>query len=173
MVMGTTCRRKEIVAEFAFGDEFREVLVCCRDETHISGNRFATSDAFEGPLAENAKDFHLCGEVDLADLVEEKRSALGLFKATDAPLESSCERALLVAEKLACQKLGRERGAMNRHKFLLRARAEFVNGPGGEFLSRAAFALHKNGGSGGATCLIVSKTSTIAGERPIMPSTRN
>ena len=41
--------------------------------------------------------------VDLADLVEEQRAAVGQLEAAAAPLRRAGERALLVAEQLALQ----------------------------------------------------------------------
>ena len=51
--------------------------------------------------------------VQLADLVQEKRAALGLFEAANAPLIGTGESALLVPEQFAFQQRRGQRGAMD------------------------------------------------------------
>ena len=62
------------------------------------------SDAFEGAFAEKAQQLHLNRRVNLANLIEKQRAAIGLFKTPDAPLMRAGERAFFMAKKFALQK---------------------------------------------------------------------
>ena len=64
-------------------------------------------------LLERAEHLGLRVEAHVADLVEEERAAVGLLELADALLRRARERALLVAEQLALDELGRDRGAVD------------------------------------------------------------
>ena len=102
------------------------------------------SDAFEGAFAKKAQQLHLNRRVNLANLIEKQRAAIGLLKPPDAPFVCAGEGAFLMAEQFAFQKRRRQRCAMDGDHRLLGARAEVVNRLGDEFLARAAFAQHKH-----------------------------
>ena len=144
---------KQVVTEFSFGNEFGKILVRCSDQADIGVERFAASDTLEGSLAQDAQDFHLRGEVDLADLIQKQRAAFGLLKPADPTLEGSREGSFLMAEQLAREQLGRECGTMDGEEFPLRPGAEVVNGVCGEFFARAALALDQNRRAGGSHLL--------------------
>ena len=107
----------------------------------------------EGALAEKAQQFHLNGGINLTHLIEEKRAAVGLFKATNAPFVRAGERAFFVPKQFALQKRRRQRRAMNGDHRLFGARAEVVNRLGDEFFARAAFAEHEHTGARGSDLL--------------------
>ena len=66
--------------------------------------------------------------VDLRHFIEEKCAAIGLLESADAPFVGTGERAFLVPEQFALEKLRRKRGAMYNHKFRFVPPAEIVNG---------------------------------------------
>jgi len=95
-------------------------------------------------LAHDTKQFDLRARIDLSDFVEENRAAVGLLEPTDAPFIRACERAFLMAEQLAFEKLGRKRRAMHRHKFRFVAAAQIMNGVCSQLLARPAFAFDEH-----------------------------
>src|SRR5690606_17056998 len=58
------------------------------------------------------------------------------------------ERALLVSEELAFEQSRRNRGAIDLHEWLARARRTFMDGAGHQLLAGAALSLDQNRGAG-------------------------
>ena len=98
---------EEVVAEFALAHQFLEVLVGGGDEADVGLDGLVAADALEDAGIEHAQDFDLGVGVDLADLVEEERAAVGLLEAADAALDGAGERAFFVAEEFALEQLRR------------------------------------------------------------------
>ena len=71
---------EEVVAEFAFADHFFEALVGGGDEADVGLEGLVAADALEDAGIEGAQDFDLGVGVDLADLIEEERAAVGLLE---------------------------------------------------------------------------------------------
>ena len=105
----------EVLAKLVGGDQFFQVFVRRRDDTHVRRQRLATANPLEGSLAEKPQQLDLRRLVDIADLVEEQRAALGLLKPPDSPLMRAGERPLLVAEQFALEQRRRQGRAMHRH----------------------------------------------------------
>ena len=95
-------------------------------------------------FAHDAQQFDLRARIDLSDFVEENRAAVGLLEPADAPFVCACERAFLMTEQLALEKLWRKRCAMHRHKFRFVAAAQIMNGVRSQFLARPAFAFDQH-----------------------------
>jgi len=97
---------EEVLAEFALGDHPREVAIGGGHQPHVHLDGGIAADALEGALlAEHAQELHLRGAVDLADFIEEKRAAIRLLEAADAPLGRPGERPFFVPEQFALQEL--------------------------------------------------------------------
>ena len=79
-------------------------------------------------------------ERDLADLVEKDRAAVGQLEPADAASDGAGERPLFVAEQLALDEPGRQRGAVDLDQRLVAGAAGRMNGPGDQFLARAGLA---------------------------------
>ena len=77
----------EVEAEPACLDECLEVLVGCGQNADIDGDLPRASDAFEGPLLKDAQQLHLRAGVELADLIEEQRSAVRVFPSSHDAIE--------------------------------------------------------------------------------------
>ena len=78
----------EILAEFALGDEPFEILIGRGHHAHVGGDRLVAADPFERAFAQRAQELDLRAGVDLANFVQKKRAAVGLFEAPDAPFAS-------------------------------------------------------------------------------------
>ncbi len=130
-------------------DQFFEALVGGGDEAHVGLEGLVAADALEEAGIEGAQDFDLGVGVDLADLIEEKRAAVGLLETARAPLGRPGECSFFVAEEFALEQLRGERGAMDGDEFCLVAVAEVMDGVGDQLLAGAALALDEDGGAGG------------------------
>ena len=135
----------KIVAEFSLAHELFEVLVRGRDQAHVGTQRLIAADALERALfAHHAQQFHLRARVDLATSSRKMRAAIGLLEPADAPFVRAGERAFLVPEQFALEKLRRKRRAMHRHKFRFVPPAQIMNGVRGQFFARAALAFDQH-----------------------------
>jgi hypothetical protein len=86
---------------------------------------------------------------DLADLVEEEGAAVGELEAAGAARDGAGEGAALVAEELAFDQAGRDRGAVDLDEGLAAARGAEVEGAGDELLAGAALGGDEDGGGAG------------------------
>ena len=89
------------------------------------------------------------GQRQVADFVQEERSALGRGDLADRVADRAGEGPLHVAEKLALQQLGGKAGAMDRDEGTRGPRAAGVDRAGQHALARAAFAADQDRGLGG------------------------
>ncbi len=131
---------EQIFAE-GFGQDLGfEVLVGRRDDTDIGADRVIAAHAREGAVLQHAQEFALQGERHFADLVEKKRSPIGLLEATDALGTRAGERSFFVTEQFALQQVLRNGRAIDGEERPVVARAVLMDGARDEFLSRAALA---------------------------------
>ena len=99
----------EIFAERAVLDRALEVDVGRRDQPERGADRPSAADALDLALLDRAQQLGLQVELQIADLVEEQRAAVGQLELADALLQRAGERALLVAEQRALDQLARNR----------------------------------------------------------------
>ena len=97
----------QILAERAVGDRRFEHLVGGGDQAHVDLDRVGAAEPLELALLQHAQQLDLRGQVDVADLVEEQRAAVGQLEAALAPLLRAGEGALLVAEELGLDQASR------------------------------------------------------------------
>ena len=109
----------EVFAEISALHFLGEVAIRRGHDPHIDGDRRRRPDAFERALLQRAQQLHLHRMVELTDLVEEERAAIGRLEAPFAPFGGTRERALLVPEKLALDQLRRNRAAIDGDEGLL------------------------------------------------------
>ena len=103
----------QVLAEPAGADQGLEVLVGRRQDPDVDRDRLRAADPLEGHLLEHAEQLGLDLEVDVADLVEEERAAVGLLEPADPVAIGPGEGPLDVAEQLALQQALRQRGAVD------------------------------------------------------------
>ncbi len=68
---------EEVVAELARRDRPLEILVGGRDQADVGADRLGAAEPLELALLEHAQQLDLGGEVQVANLVEEQRAAVG------------------------------------------------------------------------------------------------
>src|SRR5262249_38559380 len=83
------------------------------DDAHVDREVRAAADAFDLPALEHTQQLRLEVGLELADLVEEERPAVGLFERAGACPGGAGERALLVPEELALEEVRRDRAAID------------------------------------------------------------
>ena len=106
-------------------------------------------DPLEFPFLEEPQELDLHGRRELPDLVEEKRSAVGLFESPDAPARRPGEGALLVPEQLALQQGFGKGAAVHRDERPCGPGTQVVDQAGEEFLAGPAFPADQDGGAAG------------------------
>src|SRR5262249_22765345 len=83
-----------------------------------------------------------------ADLVQQERAGVSQLKAADPVLDRPGKGPADMAEELALEQLFRNRGAVDPHQRPVFARAQVVDRPRNQFLSRARFSKDKDVGLG-------------------------
>ncbi len=86
------------------------------------------AEPLDRAFADRPQQFHLGRRINLADLVEEQGSAIGVLEAPDPLLAGIGKGAPLMPEELALQELWRERRTVHDHQFRLRPAAQIVQG---------------------------------------------
>lgn len=79
---------KEILSECP-RDFGMQILVHCRDDSHVHLERFVATDALERALLQKTQEFDLSAKRNLTHFVQEKGSAIGLFESTFTPCDST------------------------------------------------------------------------------------
>src|SRR5262249_51168141 len=100
----------EVLAKPALGDETIQGSIGGRHDADIDLDRRGSSDAVKGFLLQNAKQLPLRGGRELADLVEEDRSAVSQLELSQSPPGGAGKSPALVTEELALQEGLRDRG---------------------------------------------------------------
>ena len=86
------------------------------DDADVHLDRACRAEALEFPFLENPQQGELRVGLQIADLVEEDRAAVGDLEAAEAPGQRPGERSLLVAEQLRGDQRGRDGGAIDTHE---------------------------------------------------------
>ena len=131
----------EVFAEGAVGDEGAQVAVSGGDDADVHLDAHSTPDPVELPLGQHPQQPGLGFRRHVADLVEEKRAAVGLFETTDALILGAGERAPFVAEQFRLDQLARYGRHVQRHHCVRRPRTVPVQCPRHQFLAGAGGAL--------------------------------
>jgi hypothetical protein len=105
------------------------------DHAHVDADRRLTAHAIELALSQHTQQPRLQRGRHVADLIEKQRAAVGLLEAAAAQTVGAGEGALLVAEQLGLEQLGRNRRSVQRNERLVRARAVLVQCTRGELLA--------------------------------------
>jgi hypothetical protein len=92
---------EQVFTELPGGDQFRQITVGCGDDAHIDSPRSARSQRFICSVLQHAQEFDLRARVQIADLIEKDRPAIGHLEAALAIRASVGECTSDVAEHLA------------------------------------------------------------------------
>jgi hypothetical protein len=110
--------------------------------------RASTAQALELLFLKNTQEFGLQAGRNISHLVQEQGSLVGHFEATNLLRDSAGKSALLVAKKLAFQKIEGNSSAIQLYERASTTRAEIVNRASDEFLTGTGFSLNQNSGIG-------------------------
>ena len=136
----------QVLAELARGDTRLELSIRRRHDAGVDVQRAGAADPLELLRFERAQDLGLQPERQIADLVEEQRAAVRHLEPARLAADGAGKCALLVAEQLGLEQRVGDRGAVDRDKRAVRARAQRVQRAREEFLSGAALAFEEHGG---------------------------
>ena len=106
----------EILPEPAVRDELVEPPVGRRDDAGGHPDRLLAAHALELAILQDAEQLRLRRLVQIADFVEKDRAAVGQLELAAPERRRAGERPLLMAEELALDQLGRNRGAVHFHE---------------------------------------------------------
>ncbi len=96
--------------------------------------------AFERATLQDPKDLCLRGGRHITDFIQEKGAAVALLELAHALVRGAGERAALMPEQFALQKVLRDRGAVDGDERFLASLAVPIDRAGDQFLARATFA---------------------------------
>ena len=131
---------EQVLAERARGDQLIELPIRRRDDADADADRLLAADALELAVLQDAQQLGLRRLVQVADLVEEDRAAVGQLEAAAPQRRRARERALLVTEELALDQLGGDRRAVDLDERTRRERAFAVHVRGEQLLAGAGLA---------------------------------
>ena len=94
----------EVFAKAACADFLAEGFIGGGDESEIDAEIFATADAGESSIFDEAEELRLNCWGDVGDFIEEERPALGAFDVTWACGAGTSEGIFFVAEEFAFEK---------------------------------------------------------------------
>src|SRR5260370_24670676 len=93
---------------------------------------------------QDTQQFGLQPRRNISDLIQEERSLVGQFEATDLLCDSAGKSASLMAKKLAFQQIEWNSSAVKLYEWSSAARAQILNRPRHQRLSGASFSPHLN-----------------------------
>src|ERR1700675_642774 len=131
---------EEILAKTALGDFLFEVLVGSRDYADVHAGLFVAPERPNLSLLQHAVELHLHGEAHVADLVHEKRAAVGRLEQTSAVLVGPREGAFHVAEEFGFEKSLRKSTTVDGDEWRFGTGAVLVDGACNELFASAALA---------------------------------
>ena len=138
----------EIRAEQSVGNGRFEVAIGRRNDSHVHLYRSTSADAFERVSFEDPQEFGLDRTAHFADFVEEERSAVCLFKASDSSIGRASEGSFFVPEEFAFEETFVECGAVEADERSFALWAAVVDTASDQFLAAATFAADQDSGIG-------------------------
>src|SRR3990172_6759000 len=136
---------EEVFAEFAFLDHFGKVAVSGANQADIDGEAGVAAEALDAAFLQNAEKLGLQGEAQVADLVQEERSAIRGLEAAPTCDQRAGKGPALVAEELVFDQGFRDAGARKGDKGILSASAAAVAGLGEQLLARTRLTGNQDG----------------------------
>ena len=118
------------------------------EQPHVGLDRGGAAQTLEFALLQNAQQFHLGGEAEVADFVEEQGAAVGQFEATFLAGVRPGEGPFFMSEQLGFDQGFGQRGATHLNERPLGAHRIVVDGVGNQFLAGTRFAANQHVGIG-------------------------
>ena len=137
---------EQVLAERALAHAALEVDVGGGDQPELHLDRLAAADPLDLALLDGAQQLGLEVELQVADLVEEQRAAVGQLELADLLAHRAGERALLVAEQRALDQLAGDGGDVHRDERPVGRLGVAVDHPRHQLLAGAALAADQHGG---------------------------
>src|SRR4030095_1207092 len=135
---------EQVGAEDPVPDGGREVSVRRRQHSDIDDNRLVSPHTFELSLLKHAQHGDLRSLGQLADFIQKDGPAVGRLESTEASLQRSGKRALLVAEQLRRNQRLRNRGAVDANERTTRSPGAIVDRTGDELFTHSGLTLDQN-----------------------------
>ena len=139
---------KEIVANRPALAQFVEITMGGGDQPEVGGAVHLTAKSTHVALLQGAQQTDLHGMRNFADLVEEERSAIGLFQVAAALPIGTGKCPLFVTEEFGFEEAFRNRSTVDLDQFAIGAWAVAVQQLGHQLLAGTALALYQDGGAG-------------------------
>ncbi len=124
-------------------------MIRSRDHAHVDFLSGVAAQALKFLLLQDAQQLGLQLQRNVTDLVEEERSLVRQFEASDLARDGSGEGASLVAEELALQQAHGNGRAVDLDEGALAPRTAIVNGARDQFFAGAGLAFDEHRGVGG------------------------
>jgi len=135
----------QILPEIAGEHHLLEIPVGGGQHAHVHRLPLVAAQTGELAVLQHVEQLGLQGRLQLRDFVQEDRAAVGLFELADPRGRRAGERTLLVAEQLALQQLGGQRGAVDADHRVRVPRRALVDRARHQFLPDAAVAADQHG----------------------------
>ena len=142
----------EVLPELALGDQLVEDGGWWPRRRARHADRLLAADALQLAVLQDAQQLGLRRFVQVADLVEKDRAAVGQLELAAAHRRRAGERPLFVAEQLALDELGRNGRAVDLHERARRHRALAMDVRRQQLLAGARLAREQHATSDRATC---------------------
>ena len=148
---------QQVAAEAPLRHRLVEVDVGRRHHAHVHLARALRAQTLDLAVLQHTQQLGLCRQRQVAHLVEEQRAAIGALEAPGARRVRPGVGALLHAEQLGLDQLGRQRRAVDRNKRAARAVGVLVQGARETLLAHAGLAgeQHRDLGARGALHQVV------------------
>src|SRR5437764_9462838 len=132
--------KEEIAAKFSSINSGPQVLISCSDDTDIDWNRRFTANAVDGFLFNHAQQFSLHRQRQLANFVQENRTAGSELELPEPAITRPGKRATFMTEQLVLDKCLRNRGAVDRYEGLIASIRKMVDRARKQLFARSRLA---------------------------------
>ncbi len=136
----------EVFAESAFADHLLQVAVGGADHANVHLAGKVRSQPLDFAFLQHAQQFGLQRKGEIADFIDKNRAPVRFLEASAAALVGAGKSPALVAEKFVVDERIGERAHRKRHKRLVGAGAQPMDGPGHDFLAGPTLAGYKHRG---------------------------
>ncbi len=128
----------QVLAQRSLLEQAAHIAVGRGDDADVHPHRFSAPQRLHFSFLEGPQQLDLEGRGELAHLVQEQRTPVGLLKATQLACPCTGERPSHVAEQLGLEQGVGQCAAVHADEGLLAARRQIVNRVGDQLLSGAA-----------------------------------